>query len=139
VLPTASVPSLHRSKQSTLLRVKASRPRRSLRREVCWRHRARRPSRVGGRRVIEDRGEHRIDDHHLCVKAFDLVRSASAPTYYPTHQPTYFLDRNYFNLGADVTATLKRGASAFFYYETVLGRDNVTNRSFNAGVRFQFE
>jgi len=65
--------------------------------------------------------------------------SASVPTYYPTHQPTYFLDRNYFNLGADVTATLKRGASAFFYYETVLGRDNVTNHSFNAGVRFQFE
>lgn len=53
----------------------------------------------------------------------------------PTNNP----DRNYFNLGAGLTATLKQGASAFFYYETVLGRDNVTNHSFTAGVRFAFE
>jgi outer membrane autotransporter protein len=53
----------------------------------------------------------------------------------PTNDP----DRNYFNLGAGITATLKRGASAFFYYEAVLGRDHVTNHSFNAGVRYQFE
>jgi hypothetical protein len=47
-------------------------------------------------------------------------------------------DRNYFNLGAGITATFKRGLSAFFFYETVVGRDNFTAHSFNAGVRFEF-
>ena len=61
----------------------------------------------------------------------DPVTTFSAPTNAP--------DRDYFNLGVGMTATLKRGASAFAYYETILGRDNVTNHSFTAGVRFAFE
>ena len=53
--------------------------------------------------------------------------------------PTNTPDRNYFNLAAGLSATLPRGASAFVHYETVLGRAHVTNHSFTAGVRFQFE
>ena len=53
----------------------------------------------------------------------------------PTNDP----DRDYFNLGAGLTATFKRGTTAFFYYEAVLGRDNYTNHSFTAGVRFEFD
>ena len=53
--------------------------------------------------------------------------------------PTNTPDRNYVNLAAGLTATLPRGASAFAHYETVLGRDRVTTRSFTAGLRFQFE
>lgn len=53
----------------------------------------------------------------------------------PTNSP----DRNYVNLAAGLAATLPRGASAFAHYETVLGRAHVTNHSFTAGVRFQFE
>ena len=53
----------------------------------------------------------------------------------PTNNP----DRNYVNLAAGLTATLPRGMSAFAHYETVLGREHVTNHSFTAGVRFQFE
>jgi outer membrane lipase/esterase len=47
-------------------------------------------------------------------------------------------DRNYFNLGVGLTATFKRGISAFGYYEAVLGRANFTGHLFNAGVRFEF-
>ena len=53
--------------------------------------------------------------------------------------PTNTPDRNYVNLATGMTATLQRGVSAFAHYETVLGRANVTNHSFTAGVRFQFE
>jgi uncharacterized protein with beta-barrel porin domain len=53
----------------------------------------------------------------------------------PTNRP----DRNYVNLASGITATLQHGISAFAHYETVLGRAHVTNHSFTAGVRFQFE
>jgi outer membrane lipase/esterase len=48
-------------------------------------------------------------------------------------------DRNYVNLATGITGTFQRGVSAFAHYETVLGRTNVTNHSFTAGIRFQFE
>ncbi len=64
-----------------------------------------------------------------------LVADPATTFSVPTNAP----DRDYFNLGVGLTATLKRGASAFVYYETILGRDNVTNHSFTAGVRFAFE
>lgn len=47
-------------------------------------------------------------------------------------------DRDYFNLGAGLSATFKQGVSAFLYYETVLGRANFTNNAFTGGVRFEF-
>ena len=64
-----------------------------------------------------------------------LVADPATSFALPTNAP----DRDYFNLGVGMTATLKRGAGAFVYYETILGRDNVTNHSFTAGVRFAFE
>jgi outer membrane autotransporter protein len=53
---------------------------------------------------------------------------------FPTNDP----DRNYFNLGAGISATFKRWLSAFAFYETVVGRQNFTVHSFTAGVRFDF-
>jgi outer membrane autotransporter protein len=47
-------------------------------------------------------------------------------------------DRDYFNLGAGLSATFRHGVSGFFNYETVLGRDNFTSNAFTAGVRFEF-
>ena len=47
-------------------------------------------------------------------------------------------DRDYFNLGAGLTGTFRSGISAFFYYESLLGRERTTNHSFTAGVRFEF-
>lgn len=47
-------------------------------------------------------------------------------------------DRDYFNLGAGVSATFKGGVSAFVHYQAQLGRTNFTNHGFNAGARFEF-
>ena len=47
-------------------------------------------------------------------------------------------DRNYFNLGVGVSATFRRGVSAFLYFEETLGRSNFTNHSFTGGVRMEF-
>jgi len=44
----------------------------------------------------------------------------------------------YFYLGAGLSATFKRGVSAFVYYESVLGWANFTNHAFTGGVRFEF-
>jgi outer membrane autotransporter protein len=47
-------------------------------------------------------------------------------------------DRDYFNLGAGVSGVFARGRSAFIYYETTLGRDNLTEHSIAAGLRLEF-
>jgi uncharacterized protein with beta-barrel porin domain len=47
-------------------------------------------------------------------------------------------DRDYFNLGLGLTATLKQGKSAFLHYEKLLGNDNTTQYSVNAGFRLEF-
>jgi len=47
-------------------------------------------------------------------------------------------DRDYVNLGVGLSATFKRGVSAFVAYDTVRGRAHFTNHAFNAGLRFEF-
>jgi outer membrane autotransporter protein len=47
-------------------------------------------------------------------------------------------DRDYFNLGAGVSAVLGLGRSAFIYYETSAGRDDITEHSIAGGLRFEF-
>ena len=47
-------------------------------------------------------------------------------------------DRDYFNLGVGLIGTFQSGVSAFFYYETILGRDHVTNHLFTLGARLAF-
>jgi outer membrane autotransporter protein len=60
------------------------------------------------------------------------------PTQSALGVPTNTPDRNYFNLGAGVSATFGRGFSAFVYYETVLGEQNFTVHSFTGGIRYEF-
>jgi outer membrane autotransporter protein len=50
---------------------------------------------------------------------------------YGTNDP----DRDFFNVGAGLSATFRGGVLAFFYYETVLGLDDVTAHSIVLGVR----
>jgi uncharacterized protein with beta-barrel porin domain len=52
----------------------------------------------------------------------------------PTDNP----DRDYFALGAGVSAVFSKGVSAFLYYETVLALRDVTRHAFTAGVRLEF-
>lgn len=47
-------------------------------------------------------------------------------------------DRDYFNLGMGVTAVFAEGRSAFIYYETMLGRENLTKHSIAVGLRIEF-
>ncbi len=47
-------------------------------------------------------------------------------------------DRDYFKLGAGLSATLGNGKSAFIYYETLLDQEDVTQHAISAGGRFEF-
>lgn len=52
----------------------------------------------------------------------------------PTDKP----DRDFFNLGAGVSATFARGVSAFFYYEALLGYKDLERNLFTGGIRYEF-
>ena len=78
--------------------------------------------------------EHEHLDSSRLISGALVVDPAQTVFGAPTNNP----DRNYFNLGAGITATFPRGISAFFFYETVLGRADFTAHSFTAGVRFEF-
>ena len=47
-------------------------------------------------------------------------------------------DRDYLNLGIGMSATFKKGVSAFIDYDVVLGRTNFTSHAFTGGVRIEF-
>jgi outer membrane autotransporter protein len=64
----------------------------------------------------------------------DPTPSAATTIQWGTDDP----DRNYFNLGVGVAATFARGISAFVYYETVLGLEDVTQHRVAGGVRVEF-
>jgi hypothetical protein len=76
----------------------------------------------------EDAGRAQPRARHLAER----VGSAVVPVQ--TDSP----DRDYLNLGAGASATLKGGVSAFLDYDVVLGRTNFTNHSFTGGVRIEF-
>ena len=77
--------------------------------------------------------EHEYENNSRTIVSHSVVDPGQVLTV-TTNGP----DRDYFRLGAGVSATFKRGTSAFFYYEAVLGRNNFTNNSFTAGLRFEF-
>ena len=61
----------------------------------------------------------------------------ASPTTIVTNQ-TGSPDRDYLRLGAGLTATFRKGISAFVDFNTVLGQSNFSDYAFNAGVRFEF-
>jgi uncharacterized protein with beta-barrel porin domain len=66
------------------------------------------------------------------------ARFVSDPANTPFLLVTDDPDRNYFNLGAGLSAVFQRGVSAFVYYETVLALENVTANKIAVGVRLAF-
>ena len=46
-------------------------------------------------------------------------------------------DRNFFNLGGGMSGTFAHGISAFIYYETLLGLDDLTSHNIVAGIRME--
>lgn len=47
-------------------------------------------------------------------------------------------DRNFFNVGVGMAATLPRGATAFVDYEILLGHEDLTNHVITVGARLEF-
>lgn len=78
--------------------------------------------------------EHEYLDNSRIIRGSLVADPAGTVFGVPTDSP----DRNYFNLGAGLTANFAHGVSAFAFYETVLGRTNFTAHSFTGGIRFEF-
>jgi uncharacterized protein YhjY with autotransporter beta-barrel domain len=78
--------------------------------------------------------EHEFLDNQRTITA----RFASDPLNTPIFLETDNPDRDYFNLGAGMSAVFQRGVSAFAYYETVLALRDVTAHRITLGIRLAF-
>jgi uncharacterized protein YhjY with autotransporter beta-barrel domain len=76
---------------------------------------------------------HEFDDDVRQITASYVADPGSTVLSISTDAP----DRDFFNFGAGVSLTLRGGISAFAYYETVLGLDNVTAHNVAFGVRVE--
>ena len=52
--------------------------------------------------------------------------------------PTDEADSDYFNLGLGMSAIFSEGKSAFLYYQTTLGFDDLEHHSFSGGIRWEW-
>jgi len=77
--------------------------------------------------------EHEYKGNSRTVTA-SLVADPTTTVAAQTNGP----DRDYVNFGVGLSATFKRGVSAFVAYDTVTGRAHFTSHAFNAGLRFEF-
>jgi len=68
------------------------------------------------------------------IKAQFLNDPSNTIFFIPTDDP----DRDYFALGAGVSATFRKGLAAFLEYESLVGLRDVTNHNFTAGIRLEF-
>ena len=75
--------------------------------------------------------EHEFKDNSRTITARFINDPARAPIAFSTDDP----DRDFFNLGVGLSATFRGGVSAFVYYETVLGLEDLTRHSVTIGVR----
>ena len=78
--------------------------------------------------------EHEFDDDSRLINVQYAADPAANTFAVTTDDP----DRNYFRLGAGVSAIFPQGASAFADFETVLGRDDIDDYLITAGVRLEF-
>jgi outer membrane autotransporter protein len=78
--------------------------------------------------------EHEFLNNQRTISA----RFVSDPTTTPILLETDNPDRDYFNLGAGVSAVFQRNVSAFAYYETVLALRDVTAHNVTVGIRLAF-
>ncbi len=69
---------------------------------------------------------------------FVVGRFLGDPSSEQFRLPTDATDANYFNLGVGVSAVFAGGGSAFLYYQSTLGFDDLSYYSLGAGVRWEF-
>ena len=77
---------------------------------------------------------HEFEDDSQNITARFLNDPTSGSFNVGTDDP----DRDYINLGAGISAVFAAGRSAFIYYETSVGRDDITEHSIAGGLRFEF-
>ncbi|MDJ0806009.1 MAG: autotransporter outer membrane beta-barrel domain-containing protein [Gammaproteobacteria bacterium] len=77
---------------------------------------------------------HEFKDDSRFIKA----RFQHDPTNTSFRLTTDDPDRDYFNLGAGVSATFGAGKSGYIYFETMLGQEDVKQHSLAAGFRLEF-
>lgn len=78
--------------------------------------------------------EHEFDDGSREIS----VQYAADPNNNQFFVITDGADKNFFNVGASLAATLPGGITAFADYETVLGLENVSMHIFTVGARMEF-
>ena len=78
--------------------------------------------------------EHEFLNNQRRITAAFVSDPANTPILLDTDNS----DRDYFNLGAGLSAVFQRGVSAFAYYETVLALSDVTAHRIAVGVRLAF-
>lgn len=78
--------------------------------------------------------EFKNDSRFITASFLYDTSSSSLPFRLQTDDP----ERDYFNLGAGVSATFAAGKSAFIFYETNLQRDDIDLDTISAGVRLTF-
>lgn len=75
-----------------------------------------------------------LNDSRLITSRF-----LNDPTLTSFAIPTEGTDSNYFNLGIGAKAVFPRRVTGFFYYQTPLGLEGLSQHSFSAGVRVTFD
>jgi uncharacterized protein with beta-barrel porin domain len=78
--------------------------------------------------------QHEFQDNSRLITASFVQDSGGVLFGVPTDNP----DRDYFNLGAGLSAVFPQGRSAFIYYQTVVARNNLTQHAITAGIRLEF-
>jgi uncharacterized protein with beta-barrel porin domain len=77
--------------------------------------------------------QHEFEDGARTVSGA-LVADPTTAAGLSTRSP----DRDYFRLGAGLSATFRRGTAAFLYYEATVGRRDFTSHGLAAGIRLEF-
>jgi uncharacterized protein with beta-barrel porin domain len=93
-------------------------------------------SRSWGVLVPQARAEwlHEFDDDNRLITGQFVEDAGGVKFGVPTDDP----DRNYFTVGLGVSAVFPKGRSAFLFYETTLGLEDLTQHVLSGGVRLEF-
>jgi len=77
--------------------------------------------------------QHEFNDDSRSIKS-RLISNPTVQTSLKTDNP----DRDFFNMGAGVTAVFANGILSFLYYEYLLGHSEISQHTINAGIRMEF-
>ncbi|MDJ0808016.1 MAG: autotransporter outer membrane beta-barrel domain-containing protein [Gammaproteobacteria bacterium] len=77
--------------------------------------------------------QHEFQDDSRTINS-QFVSNPAVQTSFVTDNP----DRDFFNMGAGVTAVFANGMMGFLYYEYLLGHSEISQHTINGGIRIEF-